>query len=98
MNRLPDPRERPWLTVAEVSEITGEGQKAIRHAIAAGQIPSLSIGRYRRIPTAALHELCGIPPDMRTAGHLPARPTPQVPPATKRERFVASRDDTPPAA
>jgi len=60
--RLPDPRERPWLTVAEVAQITGEGTKAIRQAIASEQLPVLRIGRYVRIPTAGFYELVGLIP------------------------------------
>lgn len=66
MTRLPDPRERPWLTVAEVADITGEGQKAIRAAIDAEQLPSLRVSRYVRVPTAGLYALIGLTPDMRT--------------------------------
>lgn len=62
MNRLPDPREKPWLTVAELAEITGEGQKAIRTALDADQLPVLRIGRYVRIPTALLLTQLGIEP------------------------------------
>ena len=51
---LPGPRERPWLTVAEVAEITGEGEKVIRAAIDAGHLPLLSVGRYVRILTQRL--------------------------------------------
>jgi excisionase family DNA binding protein len=54
MTSMPDPRERPWLTVAELADITGEGQRALRAAIDAGQIPSVRVGRYVRIPTARL--------------------------------------------
>lgn len=73
MMRLPDPRERPWLTVAELSEITGDGEKAIRSAIAADQIPHLSVGRYIRVPTATFAALVGItdssePADGESAG------------------------------
>jgi excisionase family DNA binding protein len=57
---FPHPRERPWLTVAELSAITGEGQKAIRAALDAGQLPMLRVGRYVRIPTAALLRQLGI--------------------------------------
>jgi excisionase family DNA binding protein len=58
---LPDPRHRPWLTVAELAEITGEGEKVLRAAIDAGQIPSVRVGRYIRIPTARLMiEVLGI--------------------------------------
>lgn len=61
MTRLPDPRERHWLSVAEVAEITGEGQKVIRAAVAAGQLTSIRIGRYVRLPTAALYEALHMP-------------------------------------
>lgn len=61
--RLPDPREKPWLTVAELAVITGEGEKAIRAALGAGHLPLLPVGRYKRIPTAALMVLLGITPD-----------------------------------
>jgi hypothetical protein len=57
---LPDPHDRPWLTVAEVALITGEGEKAIRVALDAGQLPLLQIGRYKRIPTARLYEQLGM--------------------------------------
>jgi len=62
MSGLPDPRERPWLSVAEVAKITGEGEKAIRSAIDAGHLKSFRLGRYVRIPTASLYEMCGIGP------------------------------------
>lgn len=60
MSRLPTPEERPWLTVAELAKITGEGEKAIRAGIAAGTLPSLRVGRYVRIPTAKLRQQLGI--------------------------------------
>lgn len=58
--KLPEPTERPWLTVAEVAEITGEGEKAIRAALDAGHLPLLRVGRYVRIPTALLRQRLGI--------------------------------------
>lgn len=61
--KLPEPTERPWLTVAEVAQITGEGEKAIRAAVAKGDLPSLRVGRYIRIPTARLRRVLGIDPD-----------------------------------
>lgn len=57
---LPDPRDKPWLTVKELAEITGEGEKAIRAALDAGQLPLLQVGRYKRIPTARLRAVLGI--------------------------------------
>jgi hypothetical protein len=68
IGRLPDPREKPWLTVAELAAITGEGEKAIRAALAAGQLPMLPVGRYVRIPTAPLLQQLGIDLDNSEAG------------------------------
>lgn len=65
--RLPDPRERPWLSVAELAAITGEGEKVIRHALDAGQLPCLSVGRYVRIPTHQLLVQLGMTPDATKA-------------------------------
>ena len=65
--RLPDPREKPWLTVAELAAITGEGEKALRAAIDAGHLPVIQVGRYVRIPTATLLEVLGIEPENTTA-------------------------------
>ena len=61
MTALPDPRERPWISIAEAAEIFGEGEKVIRAACEAGQLPVLRIGRYVRIPTHQLLVLLGMP-------------------------------------
>jgi excisionase family DNA binding protein len=77
---LPEPAERPWLTVAEVAQITGEGEKAIRAALDAGQLPLLRVGRYVRIPTARLRQVLGIDPEMAdTATRSLEPPTPLRP-------------------
>lgn len=73
--RLPDPAERPWLTVAELAQITGEGEKAIRAALDAGHLPLLRVGRYVRIPTARLRQVLGIDP-------VASEPAAMVPPST----------------
>lgn len=73
--RIPDPREKPWLTVKELAEITGEGEKVLRGAISAGQLPHLAVGRYVRIPTAALRVQLGIDPES-TDGESPAQASP----------------------
>ena len=77
---LPDPRERPWLTVAEVAQITGEGQKAIRAALEGDQLPVLRIGRYVRIPTASFYALIGLAPNSSEAA--PASGTATAPKLT----------------
>ncbi len=74
---LPDPRERPLLTVAEVAALmpAGVGEKAVRAAIAAGQLPSQRVGRYVLVPCAALRRLLQLEdtvPDSSEAG--PASP------------------------
>ena len=70
---LPDPRERPLLTVAEVAALMpeGVGEKAVRAAIAAGQLPATRVGRYVLVPTAALRRQLGLDDealDAREAG------------------------------
>lgn len=78
--KLPDPAERPWLTVSELAEITGEGEKAIRAALDAGQLPLLRVGRYVRIPTARLRQVLGIDPaGADTAARSLPAPTPLRP-------------------
>lgn len=57
---IPLPEERPWLTVAELAAITGEGQKTIRRALEEGQLPLLRVGRFMRIPTAELRRVLGL--------------------------------------
>jgi excisionase family DNA binding protein len=82
--KLPDPAERPWLTVAELAQITGEGEKAIRAALDAGHLPLLRVGRYVRIPTALLRQRLGIDP----AVEAPAdRGEPAAPAARLRPVF-----------
>ena len=58
--RLPHPTVRPWLTVSEISALTGEGEKVIRAALEAGDLPLLKIGRYKRVATAALWRQLGL--------------------------------------
>lgn len=58
---LPDPRERPLLTVPEAGEALGLGRSAAYEAVRRGDLPSLSIGRRRLVPTARLYALLGLP-------------------------------------
>ncbi len=83
MNRLPDPRERPLLTVAEVAALMpeGVGEKAVRAAIAAGQLPSQRVGRYVLVPTAALRRQLHVDDSTLTRERpaSPRRPSPCTP-------------------
>jgi excisionase family DNA binding protein len=74
--KIPEPAERPWLTVAELAAITGEGEKAIRAALDAGHLPVLRVGRYVRIPTAKLRQQLGL-------DQIPSAATPEPPPALR---------------
>lgn len=69
---IPLPEERPWLTVRELSDITGEGVKTIRRALREGQLPLLEVGRFQRIPTAELRRQLGL--DADTSEHAKAAP------------------------
>lgn len=54
---IPDPRERPVLSVEEAGRILGLGRSASYEAVRKGEIPSLRLGRRRVVPTAALRRL-----------------------------------------
>jgi excisionase family DNA binding protein len=51
---LPDPEDRPTVTVDESSEILGISRGAAFNAVKRGEIPSIRIGRRLLVPTAAL--------------------------------------------
>lgn len=62
--RLPDPEERPLITVDELVELVPAlGCRAtIYAACAAGQIPSLRVGRRLFVPVGELRRRLGIDP------------------------------------
>jgi excisionase family DNA binding protein len=51
---LPDPAERPTLTVDEVAEILGLDRKTVYAAVNSGELPSLRVGRRILVPTSWL--------------------------------------------
>ncbi|HKY14814.1 MAG TPA: helix-turn-helix domain-containing protein [Microthrixaceae bacterium] len=51
---LPDPAERPTLTVDAVAEILGLDRKTVYAAVESGGLPSLRVGRRILVPTAWL--------------------------------------------
>ena len=51
---LPDPTERPTLTVDAVAEILGVDRKTVYAAINSGELPSLRVGRRILVPTSWL--------------------------------------------
>lgn len=64
MSDVPRAHERALLTVAEVAELmpAGVGEKAVRSAIDKGQLPSVRVGRYVLVPTAALRGFLRLDP------------------------------------
>jgi len=76
---LPDPAERPTLTVNAVAEILGLDRKTVYAAINSGELPSLRVGRRILVPTAWL--AARIKPDVHDhliTGHKPAVSQPPV--------------------
>ena len=51
---LPDPKDRPTLSVDDVAEILGLDRKTVYSAITSGELPSLRVGRRILIPTSWL--------------------------------------------
>lgn len=61
---VPDPRDRPWLTVPEAGElVAGLGRSASYEAARRGELPILAIGRKRVVPTARLLAMLGLGAD-----------------------------------
>lgn len=60
---------RLTLSVTEAGRLLGIGRVAAYQAVAAGTIPALRLGRYWRVPRAALEKLLEHPPQLtRGAG------------------------------
>lgn len=58
---VPNPLERPWLPVPEAGHLlAGLGRSASYEAAARGDLPTLSIGRKRVVPTMAILRLLGL--------------------------------------
>ncbi len=59
---IPDPRERPTLSVEEAGRCLGLGRSASYAAVERGEVPALRVGRRLMVPTAALLRLLEIDP------------------------------------
>lgn len=57
---LPDPRITPTITIPEAGRLLGLGRAASYQAANRGEIPVLSVGRKKPVPTAVLLRLLGI--------------------------------------
>ncbi|MCP4225061.1 MAG: helix-turn-helix domain-containing protein [Actinomycetia bacterium] len=58
---LPDPHDKPLLTVDEVAEILNISRSTVYRRIKDGTLPSIGLGGAR-IPTAQLYRLLGLEP------------------------------------
>jgi len=54
---IPDPAERPTLSVDETAELLAIGRSTAYGGIHSGQIPSIRVGTRIRVPTAAVLRL-----------------------------------------
>ena len=56
---IPDPQERPTLSVPEAGALVGLGRSASFDAARRGELPTLKFGRRLVVPTALLRRLLG---------------------------------------
>lgn len=57
---IPDPRERPTITVPEAGALLGLKQSAAYNAARRGEIPVLRVGRALKVPTARFLRILGL--------------------------------------
>jgi len=57
---LLDPEQYPTLSPDQTSLVLGIGPRAVRLALERGELPCLRLGRFRRVPTAALRRLLAV--------------------------------------
>ena len=74
---LPDPTERPTLTVDAVAEILGLDRKTVYEGAASGQIPSIRVGRRLLFPRAAIDAWLSAARPRRATVPAPTRSLPR---------------------
>lgn len=74
---VPDPIERPTLTVDETALILQISRSTLYDALRAGEVPCIRVGRRVLVPTARLRDLLGLGADARiAASEQPTRSQP----------------------
>jgi excisionase family DNA binding protein len=74
---VPDPIERPTLTVEEAAVILQISRSTLYDALRAGEIPCIRVGRRVLVPTARLRDLLGLGADAPiAASEQPTRSQP----------------------
>lgn len=62
MHDLPNPYDKPVLTLMEYAKLMGVGKTTAYRHVQAGSIPSVQLTKHTRgIPTAKLYEVLGFP-------------------------------------
>lgn len=74
LNNLPNPIERPFLTVPETASILGISEYALYKRCRFDEFPHIRFGRTVRIPTQKVYALAGFP-EMEDVGTLSPRPS-----------------------
>ncbi len=57
---IPDPEERPFMSIDETARVLGLGRSATYDAARRGELPTIRLGRRLLVPTAALRHLAGM--------------------------------------
>ena len=66
---VPDPVERPTLSVNEAAGILQISPSTLYDALRAGELPCIRVGRRLLVPTARLRDLLGLADDPLIAAH-----------------------------
>lgn len=61
LTSISNPEDVPTLSVEEAGRFLGLGRTGAYEAAKRGQIPTLQFGRRRRVPTAELRRMLGLP-------------------------------------
>lgn len=65
--RIPTPDEAPTVSVDDAAAALGISRGTAYQAVAAGEIPSIRIGRRLLVPTAGLRRLLGLDAESATS-------------------------------
>lgn len=57
---IPDPEERPTMSIEDAGRELGLGRSAAYEAASRGEIPTISFGRRKVVPTASLRRLLAL--------------------------------------
>lgn len=84
---LPDPAERPTLTVEETAAILQLGRNTVYDAVRSGEVPSIRVGRRYLVPTARLASMLGLT-DENEVGEPTIAADAQPPRSQRRSRAL----------